>query len=52
MYRYDELENNIPNNRKDMTLGTKKGHLGENSSDDDDDDDDDWHFLQEDLKNS
>ena len=35
---HDKLENNFPKNRKDMTLRTKEGHLGENSSDDDDDD--------------
>ena len=35
---YDELENNLPKDKKDISLRTKEGHLGENSSDDDDDD--------------
>ena len=36
---YDELENNLPKNRKDIALRTKEGHLGENLSDNNDDDD-------------
>ena len=33
---HDELEKNLLKNRKDITLGTKEGHLGENWSDDND----------------
>ena len=32
---YDEHENNLPKNKKDLTLRTKEDHSNESSSDDD-----------------
>ena len=36
---YEEHENNLPKNWKDLVFRTQEDHLKENSSDDDDDDD-------------
>ena len=47
---HEELENNLPKNRKDITLRTQEDHLKENSSDEDYDDD--LALLAKSSKNS